>query len=94
MLREPSPSADSLASWLSSGLTEPLCTMESVKFRDIIGLIEDDGWRLSAQRGSHRQYQHPTKPGKVTVAGKPNADVPKGTAANILRQAGLRRPSR
>ena len=79
---------------MSSGLTEALCTMESVKFREIIGLIEDDGWRLSTQRGSHRQYEHPTKPGKVTVAGKPNADVPRGTAANILRQAGLRRPSR
>ncbi len=68
--------------------------MRSVKFRELIQLIEDDGWRLVAPRGSHRQYEHPTKPGKVTVAGKPNADVPKGTAANILRQAGLRRPSR
>jgi predicted RNA binding protein YcfA (HicA-like mRNA interferase family) len=63
-----------------------------VKFREIVRLIEDDGWRLVVQRGSHRQYEHPTKPGKVTVAGKPNLDVPKGTAANILRQAGLRRP--
>jgi len=68
--------------------------MQRVKFREVIRLLEDDGWRLSVQRGSHRQYEHPTKTGKVTVAGKPNADVPKGTAANILRQAGLRRPSR
>src|SRR5256885_16935023 len=51
------------------------------------------GWPLVAQRGSHKQYAHPAKPGKVTVAGKPGADVPKGTAANILRQAGLRRPA-
>jgi predicted RNA binding protein YcfA (HicA-like mRNA interferase family) len=65
-----------------------------VKFRDVIRVLEDDGWRLIAQRGSHRQYEHPSKPSKVTVAGKPNADVPKGTAANILRQAGLRRSSR
>jgi predicted RNA binding protein YcfA (HicA-like mRNA interferase family) len=65
-----------------------------VKFREIIRLIEDDGWRLVAQHGSHRQYEHPTRPGKVTVAGKPNLDVPKGTAANILRQAGRRRPNR
>lgn len=65
-----------------------------MKFREIIRLIENDGWRLIEQRGSHRQYAHPTKPGRVTVAGKPNLDVPKGTAANILRQAGLRRPSR
>jgi hypothetical protein len=40
------------------------------------------------------KYEHPSKPGKVTVAGKPGADVPKGTAANILRQAGLRRSTR
>jgi predicted RNA binding protein YcfA (HicA-like mRNA interferase family) len=62
-----------------------------MKFRDLVAMIEADGWRLAAQRGSHRQYEHPTKPGKVTIAGKPNADVPKGTAANILRQAGLKR---
>lgn len=65
-----------------------------MKFREITRMIEDDGWRLVAQRGSHRQYEHPTKPGKVTVAGKPNVDVPKGTAANILRQAGLQRRER
>jgi predicted RNA binding protein YcfA (HicA-like mRNA interferase family) len=65
-----------------------------VKFREIIRMIEEDGWELSRQRGSHRQYSHPTKPGKVTVAGHPNKDVPKGTAANILRQAGLKRPTR
>jgi predicted RNA binding protein YcfA (HicA-like mRNA interferase family) len=51
------------------------------------------GWQLVGQRGSHQQYEHPRKPGKVTVAGKAGADVPKGTAANILRQAGLRRTS-
>jgi predicted RNA binding protein YcfA (HicA-like mRNA interferase family) len=65
-----------------------------VKFREIVLLIEQDGWRLSKQRGSHRQYEHPTKPGKVTIAGHPNQDVPKGTAANILRQARLKRPNR
>jgi predicted RNA binding protein YcfA (HicA-like mRNA interferase family) len=58
---------------------------------EIVRLIEADGWRLATQRGSHRQYEHPTKQGKVTVAGKPNADVPSGTAANILRQAKIRR---
>jgi predicted RNA binding protein YcfA (HicA-like mRNA interferase family) len=62
-----------------------------MKFREITRMIEDDGWRLVAQRGSHRQYEHPTKPGRVTLAGKPNVDVPKGTAANILRQARLQR---
>ena len=73
---------------------EALGTISGMKFRELIRLLEDDGWQLVAQRGSHQQYEHPTKPGKVTVAGKPGADVPKGTAANILRQAGLRRPSR
>ena len=63
-----------------------------MKCREVISLIEADGWRLARTRGSHRQYEHPEKPGKVTVAGKPNGDVPRGTAANILRQAGLRRP--
>jgi predicted RNA binding protein YcfA (HicA-like mRNA interferase family) len=65
-----------------------------VKFREIIRMIEDDGWQLARQRGSHRQYAHPTKPGNVTIAGQPNKDVPKGTAANILRQAGLKRANR
>ena len=64
-----------------------------MKFREITRLIEEDGWRLVAQRGSHFQYEHPTKPGKVTVAGRPSRDVPVGTAMNILRQAGLRRSS-
>jgi predicted RNA binding protein YcfA (HicA-like mRNA interferase family) len=68
--------------------------MRVVKFRELIKLLEDDGWRLVGKRGSHQQYEHSRKPGKVTVAGKPSADVPKGTAANIIRQAGLRRPSR
>jgi predicted RNA binding protein YcfA (HicA-like mRNA interferase family) len=68
--------------------------MRSVKFREVIHVLEEDGWRLVAQRGSHRQYEHQSKQGKVTVAGKPNADVPKGTVANILRQAGLRRSNR
>jgi predicted RNA binding protein YcfA (HicA-like mRNA interferase family) len=64
-----------------------------MKFREIVRLIEQDGWELSRTRGSHRQYTHPTKPGKVTIAGHPSQDVPKGTAANILRQAGLKRPN-
>lgn len=60
-----------------------------MKVREIIRLIEQDGWRQTTQRGSHRQFKHPTKPGKITVAGKPGADVPKGTAEHILNQAGL-----
>jgi predicted RNA binding protein YcfA (HicA-like mRNA interferase family) len=39
-----------------------------MKFRDVINRIEADGWQLVKQRGSHRQYKHPNKPGKVTIA--------------------------
>jgi predicted RNA binding protein YcfA (HicA-like mRNA interferase family) len=53
-------------------------------------LVERDGWQLTGQRGSHRQYRHQAKPGKVTVAGKPSTDVPPGTPGNICKQAGLR----
>jgi len=63
-----------------------------MKFREITRAIEEDGWVLHRQKGSHRQYHHPNKPGTVTIAGKPAADVPRETAANILRQAGLERP--
>jgi predicted RNA binding protein YcfA (HicA-like mRNA interferase family) len=90
-----SPALSSRSPDLSGhGPAEFLGTIGEVKFRELIRLLEDDGWQLVAQRGSHQQYEHPSKPGKVTVAGKPGVDVPKGTAANILRQAGLRRPSR
>lgn len=65
----------------------------SLKVSEIIKLIEADGWRLVATRGSHRQYKHPVKPGRVTIAGKPSADLPPGTERSILRQAGLTRRS-
>jgi len=61
-----------------------------MKVRDIIDLIESDGWYLARTKGSHRQFKHPTKPGVVTVSGKMSQDVPKGTANNILKQAGLK----
>jgi predicted RNA binding protein YcfA (HicA-like mRNA interferase family) len=60
-----------------------------MKYRDVIKLIERDGWQLVHTVGSHQQYKHPTKPGRVTVAGKPGKDVPEGTRKSILRQAGL-----
>jgi predicted RNA binding protein YcfA (HicA-like mRNA interferase family) len=58
--------------------------------RDIIRQIEDDGWVIVATRGSHRQFKHPVKPGRVTVAGKPSDDVALGTRNSILKQAGLK----
>ena len=58
--------------------------------REAIRLIEADGWNLIATQGSHRQYQHPDKPGRVTIAGKPSDDLAPGTLNNILKQAGLK----
>ncbi|HEY7060586.1 MAG TPA: type II toxin-antitoxin system HicA family toxin [Chloroflexota bacterium] len=54
----------------------------------MIQRLEREGWRLVKQKGSHRRYKHPSRPGKVTVAGHPNIDVPPGTWANIRQQAG------
>ena len=61
-----------------------------MKVRDIIDLRESDDCYLARTKGSHRQFKHPTKPGVVTVSGKMSQDVPKGTANNILKQAGLK----
>ncbi|MFB9906808.1 type II toxin-antitoxin system HicA family toxin [Allokutzneria oryzae] len=60
-----------------------------LKVSEIIKLIEADGWYLARTKGSHRQYRHPTKPGTVTVAGKPSTDVPIGTERSIRKQAGI-----
>lgn len=57
--------------------------------REVIKLIEADGWYLARQRGSHRQYKHPTRPGLVTVAGHPSVTLAPKTLKSILRQAGL-----
>ena len=50
-----------------------------------------DGWYLVATRGSHRQFKHPSKPGRVTVAGKPSDDLAPGTLNSILKQSGLKK---
>ena len=61
-----------------------------MKIRDVIVMIETDGWRQVRQRGSHRQFKHSTKPGLVTIAGKPGDDLAPGTLNSVLKQAGLR----
>ena len=61
-----------------------------VKVRDIVKQLEDDGWSIVRQRGSHRQFKHATKPGLVTVAGKPGDDVAPGTLNSMLKQAELK----
>ena len=60
-----------------------------MKVKEVIKLIEKDGWFLVRVRGSHRQYKHPVKRGLVTVAGKQSLDIPIGTLKSILKQAGL-----
>ncbi|NGZ11114.1 MAG: type II toxin-antitoxin system HicA family toxin [Nitrospira sp. LK70] len=62
-----------------------------MKVKEVVRLLEDDGWRLVAMRGSHRQYKHGTKPGRVTVPGKPSDDLAPGTLNSILNQAGLKK---
>lgn len=54
-------------------------------------MLQDDGWFLVATRGSHRQFTHPVKPGRVTVAGKPSDDLAPGTLNSILEQSGLKK---
>ena len=61
-----------------------------MKVRDVLKLLNEDGWHLVATEGSHRQYKHSTKRGRVTVPGKPNDDLPPGTLNSILKQAGLK----
>lgn len=61
-----------------------------MKVRDVIKLLEDDGWYLARTRGSHHQYRHGIKPGLVTIPGRGGDDLAKGTVNSILRQAGLR----
>jgi len=61
-----------------------------MKVRDVIKLIEKDGWYLVRTRGSHRQYKHGIKKGLVTIAGKPGDDLAPGTLNSILKQAGLK----
>lgn len=61
-----------------------------MKVRDIIKLIEADGWYLVITEGSHRQYKHLSKPGRVTIAGHPSDDLSPGTLNSILKQAKLK----
>jgi predicted RNA binding protein YcfA (HicA-like mRNA interferase family) len=65
-----------------------------VKVRDVLRLLRDDGWYEVRTKGSHRQLKHPTKPGRVTVAGQPNDDLAPGTLNSIFKQAGLKEGGR
>jgi predicted RNA binding protein YcfA (HicA-like mRNA interferase family)/predicted RNase H-like HicB family nuclease len=60
-----------------------------VKVRDVIKRLEDDGWIIVRQRGSHRQFRHAAKPGLVTVAGKPGDDLAPGTLNSVWKPSGV-----
>jgi predicted RNA binding protein YcfA (HicA-like mRNA interferase family) len=61
-----------------------------MKVRDAIRLVRQAGWVQIAQRGSHRQFKHPTRPGRVTIAGAMSEDLTPGTRNSILKQAGMK----
>lgn len=61
-----------------------------MKVHEILRILHDDGWFLARQKGSHRQFRHPWKPGAVTVSGKLSDDLTPGTRNSILKQAGLK----
>lgn len=61
-----------------------------MKIRDIIRMIEANGWNLIRTKGSHRQYKHPSLPGRVTIAGHPGDELAPGTLNSVLKQAGLK----
>ena len=61
-----------------------------MKVRDVLKLVQKDGWYLARTRGSHRQFKHDEKPGLVTIPGKPSDDLAPGTYNSILKQAGLK----
>ena len=62
-----------------------------MKVGEVLRLLHNDGWVLVATRGSHRQLKHPSKPGRVTLPGKPSDDLAPGTLNSVMKQAGLKR---
>lgn len=62
-----------------------------MKVRELLELLEADGWRQARMRGSHRQFDHSTKRGTGTIAGQPGTEIPPGTLSSVLRQAGLKK---
>src|SRR5262245_8169311 len=60
-----------------------------VKVREVVSLIEKDGWRRVSSKGGHRQYKHPTKKGRVTISGQFKDDIHPKTLGSVLKQAGL-----
>ena len=85
-----SPRVNSTVIWLLS-LSGLAYHVSTVKVRDVLKLLRNDGWSLITTAGSHRQLKHPTKPGRVTVSGHPSDDIHPKTLKSILTQAGLKK---
>jgi predicted RNA binding protein YcfA (HicA-like mRNA interferase family) len=64
-----------------------------VKVREVMRRLEADGWVLVTTKGSHRQFKHPVRPGRVTISGHPGDEMPKSTFASVKRQAGWKGPT-
>jgi len=78
----------------SGRLPQSDCNLHPVrgmKVSEVMRMLHDDGWYLATTRDAHRQYKHPAKPGRVTVAGKPSDDLAPGTLRSILKQAGFKK---
>ena len=65
-----------------------------MKIREVTKLIEADGWYLITTKGSHRQFKHPTKSGRVTIAGHPNDELAPGTLNSVFKQAQISKPKK
>jgi predicted RNA binding protein YcfA (HicA-like mRNA interferase family) len=61
-----------------------------VKVRNVVKMLEKDGWFVVRTKGSHRQFKHKTKKGLVTIAGKPSDELAPGTLNSVLKQADLK----
>lgn len=64
--------------------------MKRYKVKEVIKMLERDGWHLAGCRGDHRQYKHGEKKGRVTVAGKMSDTVEQEILNSIFKQAGWR----
>lgn len=62
--------------------------MKRYKVKEVIKMLETDGWVLNTTKGDHRQFKHPTKKGKVTIRGKASDDLSQFLLNSIWKQAG------
>ncbi|MFV0269384.1 MAG: type II toxin-antitoxin system HicA family toxin [Draconibacterium sp.] len=64
--------------------------MKKYKVKEVVEMLKEQGWHLYTQKGSHRQFKHPTISGKVTVNGKPSQTLSQELLNSIFKQAGWR----